>query len=55
MERGLTTKYDDRVNPCQRHFDHMLKLGATPGLVMPRLSKMTSDVIKVTVISHTFT
>lgn len=48
MERGLSEKYKDRVSPVKRHMDHMVNIGAAPGLVNPQLNSMTSDVIKVT-------
>ncbi len=51
MDRGLSSKYTDKVHPVQDHFDHMEKLGAKPGLIIPRLNQMTSDVIKVIKIS----
>ncbi|XP_068729903.1 sterol carrier protein 2-like isoform X1 [Montipora capricornis] len=47
MERGLSQRYDDRVSPVKRHMDHMVALGAEPGLVNPHLNTMTSDVIKL--------
>ena len=47
MERGLSSKYTDRVHPVDNHFDHMEKIGAKPGLINPNLNRMTSDVIKV--------
>ena len=47
MDRGLSSKYTDKVHPVDDHFSHMEKLGAKPGLINPRLNKMTSDVIKV--------
>ena len=47
MERGLSEKYNDRVSPVKRHMDHMVAIGAAPGLVNPQLNTMTSDVIKV--------
>ena len=47
MERGLSEKYNDRESPVRRHMDHMVKIGAEPGLVSPQLNTMTSDVIKV--------
>lgn len=48
MERGLSERYKDRVSPVKRHMDHMVNIGAAPGLVNPQLNSMTSDVIKVT-------
>lgn len=47
MERGLSERYKDRVSPVKRHMDHMVNIGAAPGLVNPQLNSMTSDVIKV--------
>lgn len=47
MERGLSERYNDRVSPVKRHMDHMVSIGAAPGLVNPQLNTMTSDVIKV--------
>jgi len=47
MERGLSSKYTDRVHPVDNHFDHMEKIGAKPGLINPNLNRMTSDVIKL--------
>lgn len=47
MERGLSEKYHDRVSPVKRHMDHMVAIGAAPGLINPHLNTMTSDVIKV--------
>ena len=49
MERGLSERYNDRVSPVKRHMDHMVAMGAEPGLVDPHLNTMTSDVIKVRV------
>jgi len=47
MERGLSEKYHDRVSPVKRHMDHMVSIGAAPGLINPQLNTMTSDVVKV--------
>lgn len=47
MERGLSERYKDRVSPVKRHMDHMVNIGAAPGLVNPQLNSMTSDVIKL--------
>lgn len=47
MERGLSEKYHDRVSPVKRHMDHMVAIGAAPGLINQHLNTMTSDVIKV--------
>lgn len=47
MERGLSEKYHDRVSPVKRHMDHMVAIGASPGLINPQLNAMTSDVVKV--------
>ena len=49
MERGLSERYNDRVSPVKRHMDHMVAIGAPPGLVNPHLNTVTSDVIKVRV------
>ncbi|XP_071117521.1 sterol carrier protein 2-like [Haliotis cracherodii] len=47
MEGGLSERYTDRISPVGRHMDHMVNLGATPGVVQPRMNNMTSDVIKL--------
>jgi len=47
MEGGLSEKYHDRESPVKRHMDHMETLGATPGLISPKMNAMTSDVIKL--------
>lgn len=47
MERGLSEKYHDRESPVKRHMDHMVAIGAAPGLINPQLNTMTSDVVKV--------
>ncbi|KAL4235785.1 sterol carrier protein 2 [Mactra antiquata] len=47
MERGLSEKYTDKISPVGAHFDHMLKLGAKPGLIQPHLNNMTSEVVKL--------
>ncbi|XP_033738567.1 non-specific lipid-transfer protein-like [Pecten maximus] len=47
MERGLSEKYTDRTSPVKRHMDHMVNIGAEPGLIQPRLNQMTSDVVKL--------
>ena len=47
MDRGLSSKYIDKVHPVDNHFDHMEKIGAKSGLINPNLNRMTSDVIKV--------
>ena len=47
MDRGLSEKYTDRESPIKRHVDHMIKIGAKPGLVNPSLNAVTSDVVKV--------
>ena len=47
MERGLSERFHDRASPVKRHMDHMIAIGAAPGLVNPQLNNMTSDVIKV--------
>ena len=49
MERGLSERFHDRASPVKRQMDHMIAIGATPGLVNPQLNTMTSDVIKVTI------
>ena len=50
MERGLSEKYTDRESPVGRHMEHMVQIGAEPGLVSPYLNTMTSDVIKVSYV-----
>ena len=47
MEGGLSEKYHDRISPVKRHMDHMVNLGATPGVIAPTMNNMTSDVIKL--------
>ena len=47
MERGLSEKYDDKISPVGRHMDHMVDIGAKPGLIQPHFNAMTSDVIKL--------
>ncbi|XP_013396643.1 non-specific lipid-transfer protein isoform X2 [Lingula anatina] len=47
MERGLSQKYEDKISPVKRHMDHMVSLGADPGLIRPDLNAMTSDVVKL--------
>eukprot|EP00794_Sanderia_malayensis_P020126 gene20126-22098_t len=47
MDRGLSSKFTDKIHPVKEHFDHMEKLGAEPGLINPHLNQMTSDVIKL--------
>ncbi|KAK3710535.1 hypothetical protein QZH41_009367 [Actinostola sp. cb2023] len=47
MERGLSERFTDRASPIQRHVDHMVSLGAEPGLINPNLNAVTSDVIKL--------
>lgn len=47
MERGLSEKYHDKVSPVQRHMEHMVDIGAKPGLIQPHFNAMTSDVIKL--------
>ena len=47
MEGGLSEKYHDRISPVKRHMDHMESLGASPGLISPKMNNMTSDVIKL--------
>ena len=47
MEGGLSEKYIDRISPVGRHMDHMVNIGAEPGLISPKMNHMTSDVIKL--------
>lgn len=47
MERGLSEKYHEKVSPVKRHMDHMVDIGAEPGLIQPHFNAMTSDVIKL--------
>jgi len=47
MESGLSEKYHDKVSPVKRHMDHMVDIGAEPGLIQPGFNHMTSDVIKL--------
>ncbi|CAH1772234.1 unnamed protein product [Owenia fusiformis] len=47
MEGGLSETFKDRTSPVQRHMDHMVSLGAEPGLIGPGYNAMTSDVIKL--------
>ena len=47
MERGLSERYTDRTSPVDRHMDHMVNIGADPGLIQSRMNKMTSDVVKL--------
>ncbi|KAK7100663.1 hypothetical protein V1264_023576 [Littorina saxatilis] len=47
MEGGLSERYTDRISPVGRHMDHMVAMGADPGLIQPRMNHMTSDVIKM--------
>lgn len=47
MERGLSEKYNDKISPVKRHMDHMVDIGAKPGLIQPHFNTMTSDVIKL--------
>lgn len=47
MERGLSERYPDKLSPVGRHMDHMGSLGAEPGLIQPRMTNMTSDVVKL--------
>ncbi|XP_076440102.1 sterol carrier protein 2-like [Babylonia areolata] len=47
MEGGLSERYTDRVSPVGRHMDHMVAIGADPGLIQPKMNRMTSDVIKL--------
>ncbi len=47
MERGLSERFPEKVSPVKRHVDHMIELGATPGVVRPGLNDITSDVIKM--------
>ena len=47
MEKGLSERYPDKMSPVGRHMDHMLTIGAEPGLIQPNLNNMTSDVVKL--------
>lgn len=47
MERGLSEKYTDKASPVAVHMDHMVKIGAKPGLIQPHMNNMTSDVVKL--------
>ncbi|KAJ8305348.1 hypothetical protein KUTeg_015893 [Tegillarca granosa] len=47
MERGLSEKYTEKTSPVKRHMDHMVDIGAKPGLIQPHLNTMTSDVVKL--------
>jgi len=47
MEKGLSERYPEKVSPVGRHMDHMVKIGAKPGLIQPRMNNMTSDVVKL--------
>ncbi len=47
MERGLSERYTDKTSPVKRHFDHMVEIGAKPGLIQPHMNSMTSDVVKL--------
>lgn len=47
MEKGLSERYTDRASPVGPHMDHMVKIGAKPGLIQPHLNNMTSDVVKL--------
>lgn len=47
MERGLSEKYTDRTSPVKVHMDHMVEIGADPGLINPHMNSMTSDVVKL--------
>lgn len=47
MEGGLSERYTDRISPVGRHMDHMVAMGADPGVIQPRMNRMTSDVIKL--------
>ncbi|WAR24814.1 NLTP-like protein [Mya arenaria] len=47
MERGLSERYTDKTSPVKRHMDHMVDIGAKPGLIQPRMNSMTSDVVKL--------
>ena len=46
MERGLTTRYDDKISPVGTHIDHLHKLGAD-NVPIPGLNKWTEEVIKM--------
>lgn len=47
MERGLSERYPDKMSPVSRHMDHMVNIGAKPGLIQPHMNSMTSDVVKL--------
>ena len=47
MEGGLSERFPEKVSPVKRHFDHMIDLGANPGVVRQGLNNLTSDVIKM--------
>nr|KAG5703888.1 hypothetical protein BaRGS_008147 [Batillaria attramentaria] len=47
MEGGLSERYTDRTSPIARHTDHMVAMGADPGIIQPKMNKVTSDVIKL--------
>lgn len=47
MEKGLSERYTEKASPVAVHMNHMVKIGAKPGLIQPRMNNMTSDVIKL--------
>lgn len=47
MERGLSERYTEKASPVGPHMDHMVKIGAKPGLIQPHMNNMTSDVVKL--------
>ena len=47
MEGGLSERFPEKVSPVKRHVDHMIDLGAKPGVVRQGLNNITSDVIKM--------
>lgn len=47
MEKGLSERYPEKESPVKRHMDHMVTIGAEPGLIQPRMNAMTSDVVKL--------
>ena len=47
MEGGLSERFPEKVSPVKRHVDHMIDLGAKPGIVRQGLNNITSDVIKM--------
>jgi sterol carrier protein 2 len=41
MERGLSERYPEKISPVKRHMDHMVNIGAEPGLIQARMNAMT--------------